>query len=178
MRRSAKGCVLQLSSKVEIWLLQPAVDLGVRSALWLYLWEGINLISSALKTGLAKAQAKFCREHLPQPCRVRQSLPLSLKSISQLAATAWKCPIINLWVFSLLVSRLFFFLFFPPFLFPLPILSLGSRTNAPLPTVLHHAMFSADTQELNMYNFHNTDYPCVSAILEGINFCSSGSRST
>lgn len=104
--------ILQLNSKVKIRLLQPAVDLGVRSALWPYLWKGINLISSALKTGLAKAQAKYCREHLPQPCWVRQSLPLSLKSISQLAATAWKCPIINLWVFSLLVSRLFFFLSF------------------------------------------------------------------
>lgn len=104
--------VLQLNSKVKIWLLQPAVDLGVRSALWPYLREGINLISSALKTGLAK----YCTEHLPQPRWVRQNLPLSLKTVSQLAATTWKCPIINLWVFSLLVSRLFFFLSFsfPP----------------------------------------------------------------
>lgn len=97
MRRSPRASVLQLNSKVKIWLLQPAVDLGVTSLLWPYLWEGINLISSVLKTGLAKAQAKYCRGHfLPQPCQVQQSLPLSLKSISQLAATTWKCPIINL----------------------------------------------------------------------------------
>lgn len=49
--------------------------------------------------------------------------------------------------------------------------------NALLTAVLYHVMFSADTQELNMYNFHNTDYPCLSAILEGINFCFSSSRS-
>lgn len=61
---------------------------------------------------------------------------------------------------------------------PLPILSVGYKMNALLTTVLYRVMFSADTQELNTYNFHNTDYPCLSAILEGINFCCSNSHST
>lgn len=48
--------------------------------------------------------------------------------------------------------------------------------SALLTTALRHATFSADTQELNMYHFHNTDYPCLSAVSEGINLRGGSSR--
>lgn len=116
MRRSPGADVLQLNTKVKIWLLQPAVDPGVTSALWPYLWEGINLISSVLKTGLAKAQAKYCRGHLPQPCQVQQSLPLPLKIHFPACSHHLEMPnykFVSLFITCFQVIFLSF-LFFPP----------------------------------------------------------------